>query len=286
MEAPLALTLEEYALVRGFTVLFSGGLDSTAVPLMFGDRMKGPILLLTFKHRYGSLFNEWSRHQIEPLRRNLGDRVEHLLIDHTDEWNEISAAHMLWDGVKYGGHFVCCLGCQLTMATWAVIHSLERNISNAYICSSVGGEYAVMSMPMTRLKKQAFYKRFGIRYNAPLLDQGIRKVEERVVVKEAGLLPGFGRRRSHNGHQPICLLGLQHVSDVFMDVHTTYDPEKVGRFLDDKFEIAEAIVRRRLQERGHDPDALIEKNLAQYHEEQAAIDALRRQRGLEGLATR
>ena len=276
----MALTLEEYGLLEDFSVLFSGGLDSTAVPLMIGPHTRGDIHLLTYKHRYGSLFNEWSRHQIEPLRRSLGPRVYHQLIDHTPTWRAIAAARMVREAIKYRGHYVCCLSCQSAMMTETIAYSIERNVTNTFICSSVGGEYAVMSMPMTRICKASFYARFGIRYNAPLLDLGVRKAEEREVAKQASLLPGWGRRRSHNGHQPICLLGFQHSLDVVADVHTTYNPAHIARFLEDKFPVMERLIRDRLVERGFDPDELIERNLAKHGREQARIDALRAERGM------
>ena len=65
-----------------------------------------------------------------------------------------------------------------------IIYNLEHNVSNTFICSSVGGEYAAMSMPITREKNVEFYKRYGIRYNAPLLDMGINKNEERKIMKK------------------------------------------------------------------------------------------------------
>jgi hypothetical protein len=277
----VALTIEEYGLLEDFSVLFSGGLDSTAVPLMIGPHTRGDVHLLTYMHRYGSLFNEWSRHQIEPLRRALGPRVYHQLIDHTHTWRAISAARLVRDAVKYRGHYVCCLGCQSAMMTETIAYSIERNITNTFICSSVGGEYAVMSMPMTRICKAEFYKRFGIRYNSPLLDLGVRKVEERVVAKEADLLPGWGKRRSHNGHQPICLLGFQHSLDVVADVHTTYNPAHIKRFLEDKFPVMERLIRERLAQRGFDPDELIERNLATYQREQDRIEAHRATQGVQ-----
>ncbi len=277
----MALTIEEYGLLEDFTVLFSGGLDSTAVPLVVGPHTRGGVHLLTYMHRRGSFFNDWSRNQIGPLQKVLGERVEHHLIDHTDTWNEICASRMVRDAIKYRGHFVCCLSCQCAMATESIIYAIERNITNTFICSSVGGEYAVMSMPVTRLRKQEFYRRFGIRYNAPLLDIGMGKPEEHEVVDAAELLPGWGARRSHNGHQPICLLGFQHGLDIIADMHTTYDPGKVSRFLLDKFEIMERIVRRRLCDKGFDDRELIAANHEKHDREQARIDALRAERGMQ-----
>jgi len=272
------LSREEYACVRNFSVLYSGGLDSCAVPIIVGelqeDRAAG-IHLLTYKHQYGSFFNEWSKKHTPELKRVLGDRVEHHLIDLTKVWNEIGAKKMIFDAMKYRGHWVCCLGCQESMGTLTIVHSLINNCTNAFICSSVGGEYAVMSMPITRKKNVGFYERFGVRYNAPLLDLGISKPEEREVLAGKGIDPGWGARRSHQGYQPICVLGFQHSLDILFDFHTTYPPDRVGQFLDDKFVIMEKIIRRMLQHLGHDPDELIERNLAAFHEEGAAMKKAR-----------
>ena len=246
--------------------------------------MRGGVHLLTYKHQYGALFNEWSRKHNADLIRVLGQRVYHHLIDLTEAWNEIGARKVYKDVAKYRGHWVVCLGCQQSMATHTIIYNLEHNVSNTLICSSVGGEYAAMSMAITRQKNVEFYKRFGIRYNAPLLDMGIGKNEERKLLRDRGVEPGWGKRRSHQGFQPICLIGFQHALDIMFDWHTTYPPDRVAAFLDEKFEIQERFIRQALRERGHDPDELIARNKAQYDEEQARIDAVRAKRiqGYEG----
>ena len=272
----MPLSSEEYTRIRDFSVLYSGGLDSCAVPILIGERQADQdagIHLLTFKHDYGTLFNEWSRRHTPELQRVLGRRVQHHLIDLTQEWNAIGASRWVRDTMKYRGHWVICLGCQQSMATHALIYNLERNITNTLICSSVGGEYAVMSMPITRDKNVEFYKKFGVRYNAPLLDMGIGKPEERQLLRSHGIDPGWGARRSHQGYQPICLIGFQHGLDILFDVHTTYPPDRVEQFLDEKMVIMERLIREGLAAKGHDPDELIERNLRKYEAEEAAINA-------------
>lgn len=272
----MPLTIDEYACLKDFSVLYSGGLDSAAVAIYMGQRCQGKAHLLTYMHQYGALFNEWSRRHNPDMARLLGeDGFEHHLIDLTQVWNQVGFKRLVQDAVDYKGHWVLCLGCQQSMAAHTIVYSLERNISNAFICSSVGGEYAVMSMAVTREKNIQNYARYGIRYNAPLLDLGINKNEERRILREHGVEPGWGRRRSHQGFQPICLLGFQHTLDIVIDWHTTYPPDRVGRFLDDKFEIMDRVIRQILVDRGHDPDALIARNLEKYQEEEAAIAALR-----------
>jgi len=271
------LTLEEYGCVRDFSVLYSGGLDSCAVPLVVGTRTTGKIELLTFKHAYGTLFNEWSKRHTPELQRVLGERVQHHLVDLTETWNEVGAKRFIQDAIKFRGHWVGCLGCQESMATHLIIHSLERGISNAFICSSVGGEYAAMSMSVTREKNAEFYARYGIRYNAPLLDLGISKPEERAVLEEHNIEAGWGVRRSHQGYQPICLLGFQHAFDIVFDWHTTYPPDRIAAFLDEKFVIMDKVIRRVLIARGYDPDEAIERTKAQYDLEEVQMTQIREQ---------
>ena len=87
-----------------------------------------------------------------------------------DAFRVLGANRILKDAVKHKGHWVVCLGCQQAMATHTILHDLIHNITNAFICSSVGGEYAAMSMSVTRELNVRNYARYGIRYNAPLLD--------------------------------------------------------------------------------------------------------------------
>ncbi|NOY26730.1 MAG: hypothetical protein GXP62_12730 [Oligoflexia bacterium] len=275
----MPLTYDEYSCLKDFSVLYSGGLDSVAVAIYLGLVCQGRAHLLTYEHRYGAFFNEWSRRHNADLDRVLGPNAyEHHLIDLTAVWNEVGFKKMIRDALHYRGHWVCCLGCQQSMAAHTILHSLENNVTNAFICSSVGGEYAVMSMGVTRQKNIENYARYGIRYNAPLLDLGINKNEERRILKEHDVEPGWGRRRSHQGFQPICVLGFQHALDIVVDFHTTYPPDRVGAFLDDKFEIMDRVIRAALQAKGHDPDQLIDRNLAKYDQEEADLATFRASR--------
>ena len=65
---------------------------------------------------------------------------------------------------------------------------------------------------------------------------------------ECGIEAGWGARRSHQGFQPICLLGFQHTLDIIFDFHKTYPPDRVAEFLDAKFQIMDRIIRRVLAE--------------------------------------
>ena len=92
---------------------------------------------------------------------------------------------------------------------------------------------------------------------------------------EHNIEPGWGKRRSHQGFQPICAIGFQHTLDILFDWHTTYPPDRVEQFLDDKGKIMDEIIRRELSARGHNPEELIARNIEVYEREEARIQEKR-----------
>ena len=116
------------------------------------------------------------------------------------------------------------------------------------------------------------------------MDLGINKNEERRIMKEHNIEPGWGKRRSHQGFQPICAIGFQHTLDILFDWHTTYPPDRVERFLTDKAEVMDDIIRRELTARGHDADELIAKNIELYNREEQRIQQKREEYRAKMLA--
>lgn len=274
MNQPVPPEVDRYKNVHSFAVLYSGGLDSTAVPLIIGPHATGSIHLLTYFHHYGTFFNDWSKKHTPELERELGEgRVHHHLIDIHDYYDELGISTLLKDYREYKSSFNLCLGCQQSMAARTIIYCLEHNITNVYICSSLGGEYAEMSMPVTREKNTDNYRRYGIRYDAPLLRMKIAKPAERAVLKKHNIHPGYGIRRSVQGYQPMCAIGLQHILDVLFDFRLRYPPEQVSRYLDAKFLIMDKLIRDYFTGKGMDLDALIAANKAQFDREEERLAA-------------
>lgn len=248
-----------------FNIAYSGGLDSTAVAYIFGRKYTGGIYLYTMHHNYGNLWPQLSERHARDLGRIFGEeRVHHVIVNQTDVFNEITGRSLIKDWKPYGGHAIWCLGCHLGMLTNIVVRCLEHSIPRTAICSSVGGEYAVMSMPVTRQSMSDIYWRYGIEYRAPLLEMGIDKLAERALLKDLGMWIGYRFRRGVHGVQPICIPCFQHLGDVFFDWHTTYDESNVGRYIKDKAVVIDGIVRRKIAEKGLDFDALVAANRAQH----------------------
>lgn len=255
--------MDEKKLVGDFTVCYSGGLDSTAVGLIMGRRYSGMIHLWTLDHRYGHLFPKWSCKHADDLKRIFGaDRVRHSINDITDVFKKQTLHSIRRDLMDYG-HFIWCLGCQLAMITKVIVYNLENRSPRSYLCSSVGGEYSVMSMPASIQEMTRVYWKYGIRFSTPLINENIDKAEERLLLKEAGIWVGVRFRRGVHGVQPICIPGLQHIGDVLFDLHTTYLPDKVRRYIATREPIMDAIIQDHFQRKNLNLQKLIEETRSQ-----------------------
>ncbi|MDP8225323.1 MAG: hypothetical protein P9L99_18320 [Candidatus Lernaella stagnicola] len=243
-----------------FTVAYSGGLDSTIVAWIMGKRYAGEIHLWTLHHNYGSLFVRWSKKHAQDMQRIFGaKRVFHTINNVSKDFQRLTLDHF-WADLREYGHFIWCLGCQTSMMAEIIAYNLIRGIPRTFMCSSVGGEYAVMSMPATRKAKARIYRKYGIDYRFPLLEISITKPEERLLMQDAGMWVGYQFRRGVHGVQPICIPGLQHLGDVVLDMHTAYPPERVEAYIESREPLIHEIVTERLRAAGVDLDEAVARN--------------------------
>ncbi len=226
------------------SVGYSGGMDSTSVAYMAAMQKKGRVHLHTLNHGYGYLFNRWARRAVKDLKKVWGDDVIlHRFINTNDLFRQISANSFLKDKKEYGQGFGCCIGCTMALITKILIYNLEHGIPHILFGSSVGGEYAVMSMDATVSRLQKLCAKYGVLYAPPLLDGHIEKASERELLDNAGVFRGYRFLDKHSfGNQGYCLLSVQHLPDVLFNIHPTYNPEQVGRFFDDKVDICERYI--------------------------------------------
>jgi hypothetical protein len=243
-----------------FTVCYSGGLDSTIVGWIMGKRYTGMIHLWTLHHNYGSLFVKWSKRHAVDMQRIFGqERVVHTINNISKTFQQLTLENF-WGDLQEHGHFIWCLGCQMSMMAEVIAYNLIHGVPRTFMCSSVGGEYAVMSMPATRKTKAVIYESYGIDYRFPLLDMSITKPEERMLMEDAGMWPGYRFRRGVHGVQPICIPGLQHIGDVVADLHTQYPPEKVAAYIESRADLIRAMVTEWVTAAGLDVDEQIALN--------------------------
>ena len=248
-------------IVGDVTVCFSGGLDSATVAYLAGREEKGRVHLFTLNHGYGYLFNSWARRPGRGLARALGPgRVVHHY-GHTKElFDKLAMGSLVADRLRYGQGFGCCLGCTMAMITNVIIYNLERGVPHVMMGSSVGGTYAVMSMPVVVELQKEYCARYGIRYSPLLLEHDIGKTVERKLLDEAGVFRGIRFLDKHSfGNQGYCLLSLQHLPDVLLNVHPEYDPQQVRRFFMDKLPICERYIAEHFSRAGQDLQGLVDR---------------------------
>ena len=233
------------------SVCYSGGLDSTWVAYQVASRGKR-VHLHTLDHGHGYLFNRWSRKTSRSLASSVGqDLVTHAFLDTKDLFKDVALANILGDINKYGESFGCCLGCTMAMVTKIVIYNLEHQVAYIMMGSSVGGQYAVMSMPVIIQLQREFCARFGLIYSAPLIEDQVVKAVERRDLSHAGVSTGARFLDKHSfGNQGYCLLSLQHLPDVLLNMHPNYDPAAVERFFLDKLPLCEAYIQQHFSRAG------------------------------------
>lgn len=243
------------------SVGYSGGLDSASVACMAAFQKKGKVHLHTLRHGYGYLFYYWVKRTVRSMESALGPGVVlHQYVNTHDLFKEIAVKSVFADRRKYGQSFGCCLGCTLSFIAKMVIYNIENKVPHILFGSSVGGEYAVMSMPVTVGAMKSFCARYGILYSAPLLEDRIVKSVEREVLDKAGIYRGIRFLDKHSfGNQGYCLLSVQHLPDVLFNVHPSYDPEQVESFIADKLPVCERYIADHFKARGVDMDAAVEE---------------------------
>jgi len=259
--------------VGDVTICYSGGLDSTTVAFLAAKQNKGRVHLFTLDHGYGYLFNRWSKRTARTLARAVGeDRVIHRIVNTHPLHKRLGIDSALADRRRYGQWFGCCMACTMSMITEAVIYNLERKIPHIMMGSSVGGQYAVMSMPVVIELQKEFCGRYGIIYSTPLLDDVIVKAQERATLEEAGVYGGKRFLDKHSfGNQGYCLLSLQHLPDVLFNVHDAYDSARVREFYLDKLPQCEAYIADYFQRTRQPIQPLIDRLHALWPEEEGAI---------------
>lgn len=243
---------------KSYAVAFSGGLDSTVVSLLMGRRYpQGNAHLLTVLNR-GHIFPCLPKRHARDMKRILGsERVFHRYCRIYPEFREMVVKH-LWENYRAYGNskFTVCLGCLLCMDVHFISYCLEHLIP--IVCFGFtphGSEYAVVELPETCRERRKIYGSFGLIFRAPLMEMHMDKPEERHILKQFEVWPGWNFRKVAMGVQPPCLFGIaMHHLDIFFDIHPQPDRNYMTAFVRDRVEMVQRMVRARLERKGIDVD--------------------------------
>ncbi|MBC8453625.1 hypothetical protein H8D64_01050 [PVC group bacterium] len=242
----------EQTLLGDVSICYSGGLDSTTLAYLAAKKGKGKVHLHTLYHGYGYLFNNWIKRTVASLKKALPDDVvSHRYMNTKDLFDLVAMKSLRSDHKKYGQWFGCCLGCTLSAITKIIIYNLENGIPHVFFGSSVGGQYTVMSKPITADALKELCNTYGLIYSSPLIENNIVKEQERELMDSVGIFRGYRFLDKHSfGNQGYCLLSLQHLPDVLLNLHPKYDDSPVQQFLDDKLPICKQFVEDHFKDKG------------------------------------
>ncbi len=239
---------------KSYAVAFSGGLDSTLVSLLMGLRYpQGSAHLLTMLTR-GHIFPCLPKIHVKQLKRVLGSqRVFHRYCRIAPEFREVVSKHLFENYRNYGNSkFTVCLGCLLCMDVHMISYCLEHSIP--MVCFGFtphGSEYAVVELPETCRERRKIYGSFGLMFRAPLMEWHMDKKEERDILRQFNIWPGWNFRKVAMGVQPPCLFGIaMHHMDIFFDIHPQPDRNMMTAFIRDRYDLIRQMVIKRLESKG------------------------------------
>lgn len=236
------------------SILFSGGLDSTSLALMLGEKVNGRIHLLTMLHGHGHFASRLALRPVRGLQKVLGDRIEHHFVDIHDMFHEVVYRNYYAEMRVYGFQIACCLGCHMCFAAAMTIYNLEHGIRRMAIASCPhDASDCFNGHPESVRAFRDIYDTYGISYSHPLIEYDIQKEDESELLKTRGIPQG--RKISHRtlGTQPLCSLGLLWTwPDIFVDVKPNYDAQKIRSYVELKRPLIHAAVAEHFRKQGKD----------------------------------
>jgi len=242
------------------TIMYSGGLDSTATVILLGETFDR-VHLLTFDNGYGHLFIKWSKKHNQNFDRILGkDRYVHTISSCKELFSKLVVGNLSKNYKKYKTRFIWCMGCKLSMHAHSIIYSLEKGIATASDGSSPETDYYVEQMSLSLKRIREFYAEYGISFSTPIHDVKTRGEEKRLLESKGVKKVGIKVLDRNPGTQPLCLPGnLIYFASTFFKVHPKYPEDAVEEFIDEKLEIARKYIKEHFEKKGMDLDTLIQR---------------------------
>ena len=112
---------------REITLMFSGGIDSTATAIMLAE-MYDRVHLVTYKNGYGHYYHDRTHKRVTELNEKLGNRFTYTLISTKDYFDQILVNSVLKDYKSYKSGFIWFMGCKMAMHMRSAIYCLENGV--------------------------------------------------------------------------------------------------------------------------------------------------------------
>ncbi len=232
---------------RQVSLLFSGGVDSTAAAITLARRFDA-IHLLTFGNGYGHLQIERSRGRADELRTRLPGRISHEVRSVRPLFEKL-LAQPAQDLDRFGSGFVWCLACKIAMHTEAILYNLAHGVATIADGSSGATAEMVEQMPSSLRRIRGFYGEHGIGYESPVY--AVRREQSIDLLEREGFRMGLRVRDRFLGVQPLCPPGLlYYLPFLALGQPPLHDEAVVEAFFDEKLAIARAHIAERCNQEG------------------------------------
>jgi hypothetical protein len=260
---PSELTAGSFPTVREneITLMFSGGVDSTATAIMLAEKFER-VHLVTYKNGYGHYYFSRTQKRVEELNKALGNCFTYTLISTKSYFDQILVSSVLKDYKKYRSGFIWFMGCKMAMHMRSAIYCLENGIPHMTDGSNEDTNEMVEQMLISLTLIRFFYEELGVKFGTPVYE--VTRDESRQLIKKLDLNMGIQVMDRHLCIQPTCIAGeLYYMPYLLFNKKVKHDEETVAEFIEEKQKICHRIIREYFDAKGVDLDELLADRLAQ-----------------------
>ena len=249
---------------KEITLMFSGGIDSTASAIKMSDHYDR-VHLVTYKNGYGHYYFERTTNRVMELNQKLGNRFRYTLISTKSYFDQILVNNVLRDYKKYRSGFIWFMGCKMAMHMRSAIYCLENGVRFMTDGSNMDTEEMVEQSLLSLSMIQHFYEDLTVEFGTPVYD--VKRADSKKLIKELDLNMGIEVMDRHLCIQPTCLAGeLYYMPYLLFNKRVKHDEYDVARFIEEKSRIARAIVSEYFSRKGVDLEALLADRRKQLEE--------------------
>ena len=250
------------------TLMFSGGVDSTATAIMLAEQHPR-VHLLTYRNGYGHWYFHRVKARYDELSRVMGESFQWTLVSIKDHFGKLLVDTVLDDYSKYKSGFIWFMGCKMAMHMRSVIYCLEHGVPRMADGSNEDTNEMVEQMLISLTLIRMFYGRYGVEFGTPVYE--VRREDSRQLIKQWDLNMGIQVMDRHLCIQPTCVAGeLYYMPYLLFNKRVKHDESEVAEFIAGKQQIADRIIRAHFAAKGVDLDELVADRKRQLAEHRAA----------------
>lgn len=255
--APSRLSPGHFPKVEGNTIalMFSGGIDSTALAITLSDHYDH-VHLVTYKNGYGHYYHGRTEARVKELNEKLGNKFSHAVISTKDYFDQILVNSVLEDYKSFRSGFIWFMGCKMAMHMRSAIYCLENGIRFMTDGSNVDTEEMVEQMLISLTLIHHFYEDLTVEFGTPVYN--VRRAASKELIRSLDLNMGYEVMDRHLCIQPTCLAGeLYYMPYLLFNKRVKHDEGEVARFIEKKSEICNKIIDTYFEKKGVDLRALL-----------------------------